>query len=516
MNTPSLCREGQKAPAFWGGYLWLNQAEHRNSAVEPDPPRNCLRQFRPSLFREGLGCVAALPLYPLPSLPHQPIGSLMPEHDRRPNNRRNNPFANIADPVGTATRRAALKMLDAVLRRGEALDRAQHAATQGIKNPADRAHAVVIAAEPLRHLPDLDALIDSATKQRIPDDAKSRAVLRLALVQALKLETPPHAAIATALPLIEGGPKRLVHGVFGTLMRSEAKLPDLPTLPEDAAERWQDQWGDDMVEAAQVAISAQPPLDLSLRDTAETSTWADTLGGTSLGDGNVRISEPGNVTALPGYDEGAWWVQDISASIAARLLGQGDGRTVLDLCAAPGGKTMQLAANDWNVNAVDISAKRLERLKDNLSRTGLSVDLTQGDIEKWSPDAPADAVLLDAPCSATGIFRRHPDVLHRVGNRQIAELAELQEKLLDRAAEWVKPGGTLVYATCSLEQTEGEEQITAFLAAHPDWQRAAVQPDELPAGFAPNADGDVRILPGTLADAGGADGFFISRLRKNA
>lgn len=440
-----------------------------------------------------------------------------PPHNRssnRPNNRRSNPFANIADPVGTATRRAALKMLDAVLRRGEALDRAQHAATQGLKNPADRAHAVVIAAETLRHLPDLDALIDSATKQRIPDDAKSRAVLRLALVQALKLETPPHAAIATALPLIEGGPKRLVHGVFGTLMRAEAALPELPTLPEDAAERWDAQWGDAMVEAAQRAISAQPPLDLSLREAEQTDNWTATLGGTSFGEANVRISEPGNVTALPGYDEGAWWVQDISASIAARLLGKGEGRTVLDLCAAPGGKTMQLAANGWNVNAVDISAKRLERLETNLARTGLEATLTQGDIEKWSPEAPADAVLLDAPCSATGIFRRHPDVLHRVGNRQIAELAELQEKLLARAAIWVKPGGLMVYATCSLETSEGEEQIAAFLDAHPDWSRAPVAADELPQGFAVNADGDVRILPGTLADAGGADGFFISRLKR--
>ena len=431
-------------------------------------------------------------------------------------NRRSNPFANIADPVGTATRRAALKMLDAVLRRGEALDRAQHAATQGLKNPADRAHAVVIAAETLRHLPDLDALIDSATKQRIPDDVKSRAVLRLALVQALKLDTPPHAAIATALPLIEGGPKRLVHGVFGTLMRSEAKLPELPTLPEDAAERWDTQWGDAMVEAAQRAMATQPPLDLSLRKADQTAIWTETLGGTSLGEANVRISEPGNVTALAGYDEGVWWVQDISASIAARLLGKGDGRTVLDLCAAPGGKTMQLAANGWNVDAVDISAKRLERLETNLARTGLAAHLIQGDIEKWSPDATADAVLLDAPCSATGIFRRHPDVLHRVGDRQIAELAELQEKLLIRAADWVKPGGLMVYATCSLEQSEGEDQISTFLAAHPSWQRAPITQDELPAGFAPNADGDLRILPDTLADAGGADGFFISRLRKSA
>ena len=431
-------------------------------------------------------------------------------------NNRKNPFANIADPVGTATRRAALKMLDAVLRRGEALDRAQHAATQGIKNPADRAHAVVIAAETLRHLPDLDALIDSATKQRIPDDAKSRAVLRLALIQTLKLGTPAHAAIATALPLVDGGPKRLVHGVFGSLTRGEAALPELPTLPEDAEARWQEQWGDDMVEAARHAIAAQPPIDLTLRDASDTDRFATELSGASLGSAHVRITEPGNITELAGFDEGAWWVQDISASLPARLLGSGDGRTVLDLCAAPGGKTMQLAAARWDVTGVDISAKRLERLESNLARTGLLATLIKGDIEKWEPETQADAVLLDAPCSATGIFRRHPDVLHRVGNRQIAELAELQSKLLARAAEWVKPGGILVYATCSLETSEGEDQISAFLGANSDWQRLSITAEELPDGFSPNGDGDLRILPGILAEAGGADGFFISRLQRRS
>lgn len=424
------------------------------------------------------------------------------------------PFSDVTDPVGTATRRAALKMLDAVMRRGEALDRAQHAATQGLRNPADRAHAVVLAAEVLRHLPDLDALIDSATRQRIPDDAKSRMVLRLALVQCLALGTPPHAAIATALPLVDGGPKRLVHGVFGTLMRSEPELPAPPALPDDVTQRWADQWGEAMVEAARGAIAQHPPIDLTLRDASDTEKMVDALGGISLGAGNVRLSDPGNITTLPGFDEGAWWVQDLSASLPAKLLGAGEGRTVLDLCAAPGGKTMQLAAAGWDVTGVDISAKRLERLEANLARTGLPAHLVQGDIEKWQPQAPADAVLLDAPCSATGIFRRHPDVLYRIGPRQIAELADLQARLLDRAADWVKPDGLLLYATCSLERAEGEDRIADFLARHPDFARVAVSADELCAGFTPNADGDVRILPGPLAQQGGADGFFITRLRK--
>jgi 16S rRNA (cytosine967-C5)-methyltransferase len=216
---------------------------------------------------------------------------------------------------------------------------------------------------------------------------------------------------------------------------------------------------------------------------------------------------------MPGYREGGWWVQDLAASLPARLLGPGDGRQVLDLCAAPGGKTMQLAAAGWCVTAVDASAKRLARLRDNLARTGLSAQVVQGDIRTWSPEEQADAVLLDAPCSATGIFRRHPDVLHRIEPRHIADMAELQHTLLERAAMWVKPGGALVYATCSLERAEGEEQIAAFLSGHPEWSVDPARADELPAAIAPATSGFVRTLPTMLADAGGLDGFFAARLR---
>jgi 16S rRNA (cytosine967-C5)-methyltransferase len=206
-------------------------------------------------------------------------------------------------------------------------------------------------------------------------------------------------------------------------------------------------------------------------------------------------------------------VQDLAASLPARLLGQGAGQRVLDLCAAPGGKTMQLAAAGWDVVAVDSSAKRLARLAENLERTGLSAEVVQGDIRTWEPAQPADAVLLDAPCTATGIFRRHPDVLHRIEPAQIAEMAQLQTELLARAARWVKPGGTLIYATCSLERAEGEDQIPAFLSAHAGWAVAPVGVDDLPDGIAPDANGFVRTLPGLLADAGGLDGFFVARLR---
>ena len=415
------------------------------------------------------------------------------------------------DVPGLPARRAALRLLDAALRRGDPLELALHGAAQGLA-PADRALVHAIAAETLRHLPDLDALIDSATRQPLPHDAKARMVLRIALIQVLALGTAPHAAIATALPLVDGGPRKLVHGVFGTLTRANPTLPSPPALPPEVASRWAGQWGDAMPQAAAAAYAQRPPIDLSLRDTGETARWTEDLGGQSFAPGHVRLPESANIPDLPGFTEGAWWVQDLAASIPARLFGKGEGRHILDLCAAPGGKTMQLATAGWRVTAVDQSKKRLDRLRENLARTGLSAEVVQADLRTWTPDSPADAILLDAPCTATGIYRRHPDVLHRIGPRQIAELAELQTELLVRAADWLKPGGTLIYATCSLEQAEGEEQVAQFLNAHPDFASRPVDPAELPEGIAPTAQGWVRTLPDTLADRGGTDGFFIARL----
>ena len=421
------------------------------------------------------------------------------------------PSPRSEDIPGLPARRAALRLLDAVLRRGEPLELALHGAAQGLP-PADRALVHAIAAEALRHLPDLDALIDGATRQPLPADAKARMVLRIALIQVLALGTAPHAAIATALPLVDGGPRKLVHGVFGTVTRGGPVLSDPPALPPETAARWADQWGAAMPQAAARAYAVRPPVDLSLRNPGETALWVERLGGTSLAPGHVRLPDHGDVTALPGFAEGAWWVQDLAASCPARLLGAGEGRTALDLCAAPGGKTMQLAAAGWQVMAVDQSKKRLERLSDNLARTGLAATVVQADLRQWTPPEPADAILLDAPCSATGIYRRHPDVLHRIGPRQIAELAELQAELLARAAGWLKPGGQLVYATCSLERAEGEDQVARFLAARPDFALLPPEPDALPAGIAPAQEGWLRTLPDTLAEQGGTDGFFIARL----
>ncbi len=402
-----------------------------------------------------------------------------------------------------------MRLVDAILRRGDPLDVAMHAAAQGLGG-ADRAFAVAIASETLRWMVDIDALIDGATSQILPDDVKSRAVLRIALAQLLVLKSPGHAVVSTALPLVDGGPRRLVHAILSRAQQEEWQLPERATLPLPAAERWAEQWDLKMVEAAEAIWSAPPPIDLSFADEPGAGEWPDAV---SFAPDHRRLPRGQAVETMPGYRDGGWWVQDLAASLPARLLGAGEGRTVLDLCAAPGGKTMQLAAAGWKVIAVDASAKRLERLHANMERTGLSADVVQGDIRSWTPAGPADAVLLDAPCSATGIFRRHPDVLHRIEPRQIAEMAALQAELLDRAARWVKPGGTLIYATCSLERAEGEDQIAAFFARHPNWTVEPVRPDELPDTIAPDDSGFIRTLPGMLADAGGLDGFFAVRLR---
>lgn len=407
---------------------------------------------------------------------------------------------------GLAARLAALRMIDAVLRRGDPLDQAAPPLLRPVPRADDRALATAIAQEVLRWLVDCDALIDQAMKLPLPHDAKARSVLRMMLVQVLRLNLPPHAVIATGLPLLSGGPRRLAHGVFSAILgKGEAALPAAPSLPEPVMLRWGQAWPDRLAAIA-AALAEPPPLDLNLADPATTAAWAERLGGISLMPGHVRLARGQAVEHLDGYAQGAWWVQDLAATIPARLIGAAPcaGARALDLCAAPGGKTLQLAAAGWTVTAIDKSPRRLERLSENLTRTQLSAEVIAADALTWQPDHGFDAILIDAPCSATGTARRHPDVLHR--QPALDDLIALQSALLARASGWLNPGGTLVYAVCSLEPAEGEAQAAAYGGTP-----LPVTPDELPEGIAPTAEGWLRTDPGMLAEAGGLDGFFAAR-----
>jgi 16S rRNA (cytosine967-C5)-methyltransferase len=283
--------------------------------------------------------------------------------------------------------------------------------------------------------------------------------------------------------------------VLGTLLRGA--LPDATegALPAAVAERWGAAWGQEVIEAATRSITRRPPLDLSFRSHEEAQAFAEAEGGTSLAERHVRLADARPVTLLPGYNEGRWWVQDLSSTLAARMI-PAEATRVLDACAAPGGKTLQLAAAGHEVSALDRSESRLARLRANLARTGLEAKIVTEDVLGYTPDQPYDAVLLDAPCSATGTFRRHPEVLLRASERIIRESAELQGRLLTAAAAWVRPGGSLVYAVCSLEPPEGEERVAAFLADRPDFTLAEQR----------------RVLPGELEEQGAMDGFFTARL----
>lgn len=389
---------------------------------------------------------------------------------------------------GLPARRAALRLLDAVLRNGQTLDAVANQALADVTPGPDRALAMALAHEALRWLPELDVLIDSATPQPLGKDIKARSVLRLALVQPLRLGTPPHAAIATTLPLVAGGPRRLVHGVFGTLLRRGATLPPVPTLPEGVAGRWAAAWGFVMLKDAAAALAEPPPTDLAIAGAPGTMPT------------HRRLPRGDSLADDADFGSGRAWVQNLAAQLPAWVLGEGAGATLLDLCAAPGGKTMQLAAAGWRVTALDSNPRRVERLRDNLARTGLVAEVVPGDLLSWTPPALADAVLLDAPCTATGTFARHPDVLHRIDAGDIARLAALQTRMMERALGFLKPGGRLVYGTCSLEPEEGEGIAQAFAsrllpidgAGLPDWAQ-------------PTADGWLRILPEP-----GRDGFFVA------
>ena len=418
-------------------------------------------------------------------------------------------MTNEAPSDGLAAREAALHLLDATLARRGGLEEALGSSGFSRLDPRDRAFARALAMAALRHLGPIDRALDGKLQKEPP--ARVRHILRLGVAQAFWLDVPDFAAVSTSVELAQAEKgsrpfKGLVNAVLRRLIADGCPADDPEALaPSWLYARWRSAYGD---AAANVArkIAEEPATDLTPRDPAK----ALALEGELLPGGSFRVSQKGDITTWSGYAEGDWWVQDAAAAIPARLLNVKPGETALDLCAAPGGKTLQLAAAGASVVAVDRSAPRLRRLKENLERTGLTAEVIVADAETWNDRRTFDAVLLDAPCTSTGTFRRNPDVLWAIRPPDIAKLAQVQARLLDSAAKHVKPGGRFVYCVCSLEPEEGEAQVPAFLKRHPEFRLEPIQPGE---GGAPEPsvtpDGALRILPHHLP--GGLDGFFAAR-----
>jgi 16S rRNA (cytosine967-C5)-methyltransferase len=436
---------------------------------------------------------------------------------------------------GIASRSAAANLLDAVLRRNRPLD---EQLDDRHPNPSlrdlderDRALARRIVATVLRRLGTLRRLIGDVLDRGLPKDGPGvESALLIGAAQLLFLDVPRHAAVDLSVRLVQGDPRQaryagLVNAVLRRIARSgREQLASLEPLPLDTPDwlfrRWMNAYGEDMARAIALAHRLEPPLDITVK--SDPDRWAERLSGRRLPTDSVRLVAHGPIAGLPGYAEGEWWVQDAAAALPVRLFGDLRGRAVADLCAAPGGKTAQLAARGALVTAIDRSAPRMERLKENLSRTGLHAATVVADAERWTPDpstATFDAVLIDAPCSSTGTIRRHPDIAWRKTPNDIAILSALQRRLLGHAVDLTRSAGTIVYCTCSLEPEEGEEIVSAVIDQDKRVRRKPITAAEFPVFeefITPR--GDLRTLPCHWPDPDprmqGLDGFFAARLER--
>ena len=434
---------------------------------------------------------------------------------------------------GEPERRAALQALLTVFRNRNRLP-ADWAPIFRHLNSRQTARARRLADSVLRHHNALTAAV-SAHLDRDPP-LEIALILKMMAAELLIDGTPAHAAVHSGVGLARdvnrsGGLRKLVNAIGRKLAdereRRAAQDPDstdastlLPNaLPGSLRAELQDRFGNSVVTAIEATHAKRPPIDLTLRDPGRIRDWSQQLGAAILPTGSLRLFFPGQITALPGYDDGDWWVQNAAAAVPVHWLGPVHGSRVLDLCAAPGGKSMQLAAAGAVVTALDRSRTRMRRLRANLRRTGLESETIIADALTWEPNTPFDAVLLDAPCTATGTIRRHPEIpfIHDLSPTGIRDLIDLQDRLLDRAAAWVRPGGLLLFATCSLIAAEGEDQLAAFLSRHSNWVLEAPDPgiDGIPETWSP-ACGILRIRPDHWQDRGGVDGFFIARCRRHS
>jgi 16S rRNA (cytosine967-C5)-methyltransferase len=435
---------------------------------------------------------------------------------------------------GLAARRIAADILEGVLHKHRTLDDQLDgaAAHPGLKALPDRDRALMrrLVATILRRLGSLGHLLSRLLDRGIPTDApRAQSALLIGAAQILWMDVPDHAAVDLSVRLVQSDRRAakyagLVNAVLrrcareGQPLIDEVKSQTLDVPPWLLA-RWIAHYGETVARGIAGAISHEPSLDITVKSDA--AQWASRLHGETLPTGSVRTPLQGSVTMLPGFVEGQWWVQDAAAALPARLFGDVAGKTIVDLCAAPGGKTAQLAQAGARVVAVDRSPHRMARLRDNFARLALEAESVVADATEWQGGSSGgfDGILVDAPCTSTGTIRRHPDIAWLRQETELGALAALQKRLLQRGIALLKPGGTLVYCTCSLEPEEGEQAISALLATESAVRRAPIDPGEV-AGLSEilNQEGDLRTLPCHLPHQdprlGGLDGFYAARLIK--
>ncbi|HMN36816.1 MAG TPA: RsmB/NOP family class I SAM-dependent RNA methyltransferase [Hyphomicrobium sp.] len=434
---------------------------------------------------------------------------------------------------GRPARDVAVDAVICVLKEGRAFEDAfaKSADRAGLVG-RDRAFARAVAAAALRHRGSLEAVIGTFLDKPLPrDSGRINVILLCAAVQLMVLKTPPHAAISIAVDQTRADRKarrfdRLTNAVLRRVSeRGGDVLAGLDRIALDVPawmlERWTRFYGADLAREIARACLAEAALDITPKDARAAANWAARLGGRLLFSGTIRIPAGGRIEDLAGFSEGAWWVQDAAAALPVKVLGDVRGLDVADVCAAPGGKTAQLAALGARVVAIDQSQQRLVRLKENLARLHLTAGAAVADARQWQPGRQFDALIVDAPCTATGTMRRHPDILHLRRSEDVGQLVKIQKEILANAAGLLKPGGRLVYCTCSLENEEGPEQFAAFLSAHPEFSREPIDPALVgaePAWLTPL--GELRTLPQFLGQLEpglkGMDGFYAALARKKA
>jgi len=430
----------------------------------------------------------------------------------------------VSDAAGLPARKAAQAILAEVLHRRRPLDAALAPLSE--LSPSDAGFARAVASETLRRFGQLDALVRSFVS-RLPPPHRSGATFEILLAgvcELLFLKVAPHAAVDAANRLAQDDAKAvhfkpLINAVLRRISREGAdeltkQDPERLNTADWLWSRWSETYGVERTRDIAHEHLALATIDIVLRDAALEAAFVPQ--GTRLLADVLRIGNPGRIEELPGFN-GSWWVQDVAASLPARLLGDVRGKTVIDLCAAPGGKTMQLASKGANVLAIDHDPGRMKRLRDNLARLRLDATLVEGDVRDFVPDAPAACVILDAPCSATGTIRRHPDLPWIKNAADVNACASTASELMDAAAAMTAKGGVLVFAVFSLEPEEGEDQVEGFLARHSEFARVPIVSSEL-FGMAEwiSKTGDLRTLPNHLAQAGGMDGFYAARLKRRS